>query len=138
VTLLRIPSPNWSRTRHSMTPSVQRSRELITTFEPKQVRLLVTDATSADPATIKRTLGGGTKRIIELVQVNDEPAAYIHAKWVHLIHPNTETLLTGSANLSRAALLRSASNGNIEIGVVSTGPAGIFDCLYAHLQRKRG
>jgi hypothetical protein len=112
-------------------------QKLITTFKPKQVRLLVTDATSADPATITRTLGGGTNRIIELVQVNDEPAAYIHAKWVHLIHPNTETLLTGSANLSRAALLRSSSNGNIEIGVVSTGPAGIFDGLYAHLQRER-
>lgn len=112
-------------------------QELITTFEPKQVRLLVTDATSADPATITRTLGGDTSRIIELVQVNDEPAAYIHAKWVHLIHPDTETLLTGSANLSRSALLRSSSDGNIEIGVVSTGAAGTFDGLYAHLERKR-
>lgn len=111
--------------------------ELITTFEPKQVRLLVTDATSADPAKIKRALGDGPKRIIELVQAKDEPAAYIHAKWVHLIHPDTETLLTGSANLSRSALLRSSSNGNIEIGVVSTRPVGTFDGLYAHLQRKR-
>ena len=112
-------------------------QELITTFKPEQVRLLVTDATSADPATIKQTLGGGTNRIIELVHVKDEPAAYLHAKWVHLIHPDTETLLTGSANLSRSALLRSSSNGNIEIGVVSTGPAGTFDGLYAHLQRER-
>ena len=69
--------------------------------------------------------------------MKDEPAAYIHAKWVHLIHPDTETLLTGSANLSRSALLRSSFNGNIEIGVVSTRPAGTFDGLYAHLQRKR-
>jgi hypothetical protein len=112
-------------------------QELITTFDPKQVRLLVSDATSADPAAIERTLGGGTKRITELVQVKDEPAAYIHAKWVHLIHQGAETLLTGSANLSRSALLKSSSNGNIEIGVISTGPIGAFDSLYAHLQRKR-
>ena len=112
-------------------------QELITTFEPTQVRLFVTDATSVDPAAIKRTLGGDTKRIIELVQVKDEPAAYIHAKWVHLIRPDTETLLTGSANLSRKALLRASSNGNIEIGVVSTRPVGAFDDLYSHLQRKR-
>jgi hypothetical protein len=112
-------------------------QELITTFEPKQVSLLVTNATSADPAAIERTLGRGMKRIVELVQVKDEPAAYIHAKWVHVIHPDAETLLTGSANLSRSALLRSSTNGNIEIGVVSTGPAGTFDSLYAHLQRKR-
>jgi hypothetical protein len=110
---------------------------LITTFEPKKVRLLVTDATSADPAAIKRTLGGGTQQITELVLVKDEPAAYIHAKWVHLIHQDAETLLTGSANLSRSALLKSSSNGNIEIGVVSAGPVGAFDSLYAHLQRKR-
>ena len=112
-------------------------QELITTFQPEQVRLLVTDATSADPVAIMRAFESDTKRIIEIVQVKDEPAAYIHAKWVHLIHPGTETLLTGSANLSRRALLRSSSDGNIEIGVVSTGPAGTFDGLYAHLQRKR-
>lgn len=100
-------------------------QELITIFEPEQVRLIVTDATSADPAAINRTLGGARKRIIELIHVKDEPAAYIHAKWVHLIHPDTETLLTGSANLSRKALLRSASNGNIEIGVVSTRPNAV-------------
>ncbi len=111
--------------------------QLITTFGPKRVRLLVTEATSADPAAIRRALGDGTERIVELVQVKDEPGAYVHAKWVHLIHPDTETLLTGSANLSRSALLRSSSNGNIEIGVVSTGPAGAFEGLYAHLQRKR-
>lgn len=112
-------------------------QELITTFKPGRVNLLVTDATSADPASISRTLAGNTNRIIDLVQVKDEPAAYVHAKWVHLIHPGTETLLTGSANLSRRALLLSSSNGNVEIGVVSTGPPGTFDGLYAHLQRKR-
>jgi hypothetical protein len=112
-------------------------RRLIATFKPGQVRLLVSDATSADPDAIKRVLGGDTKRITEIVQVKDEPAAYIHAKWVHLIHPGSETLLTGSANLSRWALLQSSAAGNIEIGVVSTGPARTFDGLYAHLQRKR-
>jgi hypothetical protein len=118
-------------------PDCAALQELITTFQPEQVRLLVTSATSADPAAIRRVLGGSTKWLIELVQVKDEPAAYIHAKWVHLIHPDAETLLTGSANLSRSALLGSSSSGNIEIGVVSTGPAGTFGSLYAHLQRQR-
>jgi hypothetical protein len=112
-------------------------QELISTFKPGQVSLLVTDATSADPASIRQALGSDPKRIIELVRVRDEPAAFIHAKWVHLIHPNGETLLTGSANLSRAALLRSSPAANIEIGVISAGPPGTFDGLYAHLQRER-
>lgn len=111
-------------------------QELITTFAPKRVRLLVTDATSANPAAIEQVLGRDSKRTVELVQVKEEPAAYVHAKWVHLIHPDSQTLLTGSANLSGSALLRASSNGNIEISVVSTGPAGAFDSLYAHLQRK--
>jgi hypothetical protein len=112
-------------------------QELIATFHPKRVKLLLSGATSADPAAIERTLREGIESIIELVQVKDEPGAYIHAKWVHLIHPGAQTLLTGSANLSRSALLRASSDGNIEIGVVSTGPAGAFDGLYAHLQGKR-
>ena len=112
-------------------------QELIRVFEPQRVTLLVTDATSADPARIRSVLGDDASRLVERVQVRAEPAAYIHAKWVHLIHPATETLLTGSANLSRAALLRSSSNGNIEIGVISTGPRRSFDTLYDHLQRTR-
>ncbi|TVY98984.1 hypothetical protein EAS64_42540 [Trebonia kvetii] len=113
-------------------------RALITAFTPERVRLLVTDATSAHPAAIKQALGDSPKRIIELVRVKEEPAAYIYAKWVHLIHPDAETLLTGSANLSRSALLQPSSAGNIEIGVISAGPSGTFDGLYAHLQSERG
>jgi hypothetical protein len=44
--------------------------------------------------------------------------------------------LTGSANLSRSALLRSADKGNIEIGIISSGACGAFENLYSHLQRK--
>ncbi|TDU88828.1 hypothetical protein EV138_2379 [Kribbella voronezhensis] len=110
-------------------------KELVAVFNPKQVRLLVTDATSADPAAIERSLDGATRAIVERVQVKGEPAAYIHAKWVHLIQSREETLLSGSANLSRSALLQSASSGNIEIGVITTGPRGSFDSIYSHLVR---
>lgn len=109
-------------------------RELITSFAPESVRLLLTDATSANPTAIAQVLSTATKASVEQIQVKTEAGAYIHAKWVHLIHADSETLLTGSANLSRAALLRSADNGNIEIGVISSGPRGSFEHLYAHLQ----
>lgn len=110
-------------------------QELINSFAPKQVRLLLTDATSAEPSAIAKVLAGAKKSITERVQVNGEPAAYVHAKWVHLVHPESETLLTGSANLSRSALLRSSDSGNVEIGVISPGKRGAFDSLYSHLQR---
>ena len=108
--------------------------ELIKSFTPKRVRLLLTEATSADPEAIALVLQDAKKAITELVQVKAEPAAYIHAKWVHLIHSESETLLTGSANLSRSALLRTADRGNIEIGVISSGIRGAFGHLYSHLQ----
>lgn len=109
-------------------------RELIKSFVPKRVRLLLTDATSAEPAAIARVLADAKKSIVEQVQVKSEAAAYIHAKWVHLIHDETETILTGSANLSRSALLRPADSGNIEVGVISSGSRGAFDHLYSHLK----
>lgn len=109
-------------------------RELIDVFAPKRVRLLLTDDTSADAEAINRTLAAAPSTAIDRVQVRSEPAAYIHAKWVHLIHRNSETLLTGSANLSRSALLWSAGKGNTEIAVISTGRKGAFNHLYDHLQ----
>ncbi|MFI6678739.1 hypothetical protein [Kribbella sp. NPDC050470] len=112
-------------------------QQLIATFSPKQVRLLVTDATSADPVAIQRVLSAAISGVVERIHVKDEPAAYIHAKWVHLIQSRSETLLTGSANLSRSALLQSASSGNIEIGVITTGPRRSFDSIYAQLARTK-
>lgn len=108
---------------------------LIERFQPKRTRLLLTDATSADPASIQKVMQIAPGPIIERVHVKAEPGAYIHAKWVHLIHGASETLLTGSANLSRTALLRSAANGNVEIGIITVGARGSFDSLYSHLER---
>ena len=109
-------------------------RELIDSFTPKRVRLLLTDATSADPESITRALASAKRSTIEQVRVKTEPTAYIHAKWVHLVHRDSETLLTGSANLSRRALLQSAGTGNLELAVISTGRRGAFNSLYKHLQ----
>jgi len=110
---------------------------LIDAFTPKRIRLLITDATSADPESIQRVIARVTNSVVERVHVKTEPAAYIHAKWVHLIHGSSESLLSGSANLSRSALLRSADSGNVEIGVVTTGQRGSFDGLYDHLDRSQ-
>ncbi|WP_152442254.1 hypothetical protein [Rhodococcus ruber] len=67
------------------------------------------------------------------MEVDTDPATYLHAKWVHLIGAKKAALLTGSANLSRSALLRSADTGNIELGVLTVGARREFDRLYAPL-----
>lgn len=110
---------------------------LIGAFSPSKVRLLVSKSTSADPDSIARVLASHPDALIEEIHVARERAAFIHAKWVHLLHPTRETLLTGSANLSRSALLNDSASGNIEMGVVSVGARGAFDNVYAHLSRER-
>lgn len=109
---------------------------LIRRLSPARVTMLVSMGTSVDPQKLKRALRTATASATELIDVRDHPGTYIHAKWIHAIGATREVLLTGSANLSRAALLISASAGNIEVGVLRRGARGEFDSLYSHLNRQ--
>ena len=108
---------------------------LIRRLSPARVTMLVSMGTSVDPRKLKRALRTATASATELIEVRDHPGTYIHAKWIHAIGATREVLLTGSANLSRAALLSPASAGNIEVGVLRRGARGEFDSLYSHLNR---
>ncbi len=109
---------------------------LIRRLSPAKVTMLVSKATSVDPQKLKRALRTAAASATELIEVRDHPGTYIHAKWVHAMGAEREVLLTGSANLSRAALLKPVSTGNIELGVIRRGARGEFDSLYTHLNRK--
>jgi hypothetical protein len=106
---------------------------LITQFRPKTVRVLLSRATSVDTSKLAQVMASAPRAKWLLAEVEDDAATYIHAKWVHLVGANNEALLTGSANLSRSALLRASNSGNIEIGVISRGVRGEFSDLYKHL-----
>ena len=109
---------------------------LIRRLSPAKVTMLVSKKTSVDPQKLRRALRTAAASATELVEVRDHPGTYIHAKWIHAVGAKNEVLLTGSANLSRAALLNSASTGNIEVGVIRRRTRGAFDSLYTHLVRK--
>ena len=106
---------------------------LIAQFQPKSVRVLLSRGTSVDTAKLAQVMAAAPRAKWLLVEVADEATTYIHAKWVHLAGASSEVLLTGSANLSRSALLRASDSGNIEIGVISSGGPGEFLHLYKHL-----
>lgn len=106
---------------------------LIAQFRPKSVRVLLSRATSVDTAKLAKVMTSSPRAKWLLVEVADEATTYIHAKWVHLVGASNEVLLTGSANLSRSALLQASHMGNIEIGVISQGGRGEFSDLYKHL-----
>jgi hypothetical protein len=108
---------------------------LIERFSPERATVLVRKDTSVDPRQLTSVLASAKRGGIEVLEVAAEPGTYIHAKWVHLQGKNREALLTGSANLSRSALLQQATDGNIETGVITVAEPGGFASLYDSLRR---
>ncbi|QFG26273.1 hypothetical protein [Actinomadura sp. WMMB 499] len=108
---------------------------LIARFSPAKVTALVSKGTSVDPEHLDSVLSKVEAASTEAITVEGHATTYIHAKWVHLLGQDREVLLSGSANLSRSALLQSAETGNIEVGLIREGAKGGFASIYEHLVR---
>lgn len=108
---------------------------LVERFAPQRLRILVSRDTSVDPDRLAASLSKATNAAVEIIEVDSDPATYIHAKWIHFKGDSAEAMLTGSANLSRSALLRTAIDGNVEAGVITFADVGGFDAVYNHLRR---
>ncbi|PXW30400.1 UNVERIFIED_CONTAM: hypothetical protein DES50_108210 [Williamsia faeni] len=106
---------------------------LIERFKPRRLRVLIARDTSVDADRLIAVLSKTPQSQCLQVKVRDDPGIYLHAKWVHLEGAKQEALLTGSANLSRSALLSPAALGNVELGVISLGVRKAYDHLYAPL-----
>jgi hypothetical protein len=102
-------------------------------FRPKRLRLLVTRNTSVHTDRLDAIIAATAGSTCEHLEIRDDPATFVHAKWIHLAGARREAMLTGSANLSRSALLSAAAHGNIELGIISVRDAGGFDDLYVPL-----
>jgi hypothetical protein len=107
---------------------------LIERFRPRRLRLFIRGDTSVDADKLSGVLSSAQSFELAHVAIGDEARDYLHAKWVHLRGAKREALLTGSANLSRSALLNPADSGNLELGIISVGARGDFDHLYAPLR----
>ena len=88
---------------------------LITALRPRRVTVYVTSSTSVDGAVLRRRLAGLDLRVLSY-----DPDRFTHAKLMGVVAGDQGWLLSGSANLSRAALLQAESRGgNVELGVVT-------------------
>jgi hypothetical protein len=115
-------------------PDADALSTLIQRFAPRLVKVLLTKNTSVDPKALAKVRAKAKADFTyELVAVPGDIDAYIHAKFVHLQGRKQEALLTGSPNLSRSALLSSADDGNIELGVLDVRPRGGFAGFFAGL-----
>ncbi|MEU0962204.1 hypothetical protein ABZ328_22095 [Micromonospora aurantiaca] len=116
-------------------PDAAALAELIKQLKPDRLRLLLTRNTSIDLDALRSAVSCSTASVsFHEVRRADDPRAFLHAKFVHAAGDQHEAALTGSANLSRSALLQSAAaGGNLELGIIEVRPREGFEDLYAPL-----
>jgi len=112
---------------------------LIARLRPDRLRLLLTRNTSVDVDALRSVISRARVSVsLEQVGRTDDPRAFLHAKFIHAVCDQHEVMLTGSANLSRSALLQSATEGgNLELGIIETRPREGFEALYVPLSLSR-
>lgn len=108
--------------------------KLLDRLRPRRLRVLLTPNTSVDGERLTTVLNRTDAAVsLEQIHLTDTPKAFLHAKIIHVVGDRQEVLVTGSANLSRRALLLPAATGNIELAVMQTRPPGGFADLYTPL-----
>ncbi|GIK37991.1 MAG: hypothetical protein BroJett011_18240 [Chloroflexota bacterium] len=114
-------------------PEALALKQLLITLKPKQTTLLIQPGyTSLDPPALQGILDQYRGCRVRAFQ----PAgytAYVHAKLYLLKLSKRAICLQGSPNLSQVAMLRSGSQGNLELANLLTGPPDSFDDLFQHL-----
>lgn len=117
-------------------------RRLLTALAPDQLTVLVQPGrTSVDPAALETVLAAqaGVAEV-QIAAVPEFTETYLHAKFVLVRTETRSIVLTGSANLSLAALYRTdraeagRPSGNIELVNLLEGPPESFDELLAGLE----
>jgi len=91
---------------------------LLDVLKPQRIQLFVTGSTSVNGDRLAERL---TTSGAQVTVVGYEPDRFVHAKLIGVITGDQGWLLSGSANLSRAALtLTPTTHGNVELAVLTT------------------
>ena len=86
---------------------------LVRELEPREVLCHLGDNASVDGEALMRALSP-VRRVYYL---GPDPDAYVHAKLIAIVRGDDALVMSGSANLSRAAMLYAGSHGNCETAV---------------------
>lgn len=94
---------------------------------PSIVRLYTTSTTSVDGAALLARLNESGARIQTFAYLPDQ---FTHAKLVGVVAGSRAWILSGSANLSHAALTLRADSGNVELAVVAESTPDIVRSVF--------
>ncbi len=90
---------------------------LIGRLNPRKISVYTTSTTSVDGSSLAKALADSGANVGLFAY---EPDRFTHAKLVGVIAGSQAWVLSGSANLSRAALTLTASEGNVELAVLTS------------------
>lgn len=122
VDRLTIHAPFWD-------PGCEALRRLLTATTPREVTVLVQDnETQVDATRLTAVLDEHASNW-NVHPVQTEMGGYLHAKFIVATQGDRAVCLQGSANLSIAALCRTADTGNVEIVNLLIGDLNDFDHL---------
>lgn len=89
---------------------------LIERLAPKSISVYTTSTTSVDGSRLAHTLNRSGANVSLYAY---EPDVFTHAKLVGIVAGSQSWIFSGSANLSQAALTLTASDGNVELSVLT-------------------
>ena len=90
--------------------------QLIERLAPKRISVYTTSTTSVDGSRLAHALDSSGADVSLYAY---EPDRFTHAKLIGVISGSQSWIFSGSANLSQAALTLSASDGNVELSVLT-------------------
>jgi hypothetical protein len=96
--------------------------QIVDALRPQRISVYVTTSTSVNGASLRDRLERSMSEISIHSYVPDE---FTHAKLVGITRNSTGWIMSGSANLSHAALTLRADPGNVELAVVANAPADV-------------
>ena len=115
-------------------PACRALAELIQRISPGTIQVLLQERlTSVDPGALAAVLAGAPGRVdVRSVTATDE-GTFLHAKFLIARCEQIAICLQGSPNISSPALLRTHSDGNIELANLLAGDRSDFDHLITGL-----
>lgn len=90
---------------------------LIERLAPRNISVYTTSTTSVDGPRLAHTLGRAGANVSLYAY---EPDVFTHAKLIGIVAGSQSWIFSGSANLSQAALTLTASDGNVELSVLTS------------------
>jgi hypothetical protein len=108
-------------------PDVAALGELVARLRPHSIEVSIAEGAHVDGPKLYRVLerAGAPAKVLRI-----EPDSFVHGKLYAAVVGDQGLILAGSPNCSRSALLRAASKGNVEAGVIVLGTAADARALF--------